>query len=97
MYRYVKTSKGLVCITPENKSNFINKYCELRSPMYCATVGKENAICNKCAGDFYYLMNKKTIGLMTGKCGTVLTQMNMKKFHSNNIHSFEFKPDDILI
>ena len=97
MYRYVKTSKGLVCITPENKSNFINKYCELRSPMYCATVGKENAICNKCAGDFYYLMNKKTIGLMTGKCGTVLTQMNMKKFHSNNIHSFEFKPDEILL
>lgn len=99
IYRYVKSDKGngLLKITPENKASFIGKTWEFRSPMFCGTVGKDRAICNKCAGDFYYLMDKKNIGLITAKCGTTLTQMNMKKFHSNNVHSYEFKMDDILM
>ena len=97
LYRYVKTSKGLVSITNENKDLFIDKVVKMRSPMYCIGYGKEKSLCNKCAGDFYYKLGKINIGLVSSKCATTITQLNLQKFHENLIQTNVIDLDDMLI
>lgn len=97
MYRYVKTPKGLVMLTADNKSQFVGKEVEMRSPMYCIGAGKEKCLCNKCAGDYYYILGKPNIGLATGKCGTTITQLNLQKFHQNLVKTQQIDVNDMLI
>jgi hypothetical protein len=97
LYRYVKTTKGFIMTTNENKDKFIGKTVHMRSPMYCIGVGKEKCLCNKCAGDYYYILEKPNIGLSTSKCGTTITQLNLSKFHQNLVKTRDIDIDDMLI
>ena len=97
LYRYVLTNKGLVMITNENKPMFINKTVKMRSPMYCIGVGKDKCLCNKCSGDFYYILGKKNIGLTCSKMATTLTQLSLQKFHKNLVTSQKIDLDDLLV
>lgn len=97
LYRYVLTNKGLISITNENKNMFIDKTVKMRSPMYCIGVGKEKCLCNKCAGDFYYKLGKKSIGLTCSKLATTLTQLSLQKFHKNLVTSQVLDINDLLI
>lgn len=97
MYRYIKTSKGLVELNPENKDKFIGKTVEMRSPMYCVGVGEEKCLCNKCAGNFYYKLQKKNIGLAACKLSGTFVNLNMKKFHENLVKMHTIDTNDMLI
>jgi hypothetical protein len=97
LYRYVKTSTGLVMLTSENKDKFVGKTVQMRSPMYCIGYGKEKCLCNKCAGDYYYILEKPNIGLSTSKCGSSITQMNLQKFHQNLVQTQQIDVNDMLI
>mgnify|MGYP004647037033 CR=1 FL=1 len=97
LYRYVKDGKNLVMLTMDNKNNYINKIVQMRSPMYCIGVGKEQCLCNKCAGDFFYILGKPNIGLTTSRLGTQLTQINLQKFHQNLVKTHQINPDTMLI
>lgn len=77
IYRYVKTTKGLVMTTEENKNLFIGKTVKMRTPMYCVGVGKNKNLCNKCAGDFFYILGKKNIGLTASKLATALNKLGL--------------------
>ena len=96
-YRYVKTNKGYVMLTNETKSQFMDKDIQVRSPMYCIGVGKQKCLCNICAGDYYYILEKPTIGLSAGKLGTTITQLNLQKFHQNLVKTQKINIDDMLI
>ena len=97
LYRYVKTTKGLVMMDNENKSMFIGKTVKMRSPMYCIGVGEQKCLCNKCAGDFYYKLGKKNIGLNASRLASTLSQLNLKKFHENLVKTQQIDIDDMLI
>ena len=97
LYRYIKTTKGYISISPEMKSQLVGKTVSLRSPMYCVGVGKEKCLCNKCAGDYYYIIEKPNIGLSTSKCGTSITQLNLQKFHQNLVKTQPINVDDMLM
>lgn len=97
LYRYVLTTKGLVMITSDNKDKFVGKKVKMRSPMYCIGIGKEKCLCNKCAGDYYYILDKPNIGLATSKVATSLTQLNLQKFHENLVKTRQVDIDDMLI
>ncbi|QXN67831.1 hypothetical protein FPHOBKDP_00077 [Listeria phage LPJP1] len=71
--RYVKDGDKLTQITEENKGKFINKNVEMRSPLYC----KSEHICNKCAGELYYQMGIKNVGLIANGIGNALTGLSM--------------------
>jgi len=60
LYRYIVENDKLVCLTPDIISNYIGKTVRMRSPMYCID---KKCICNKCAGDNFYKLDKKNIGL----------------------------------
>lgn len=92
-YRYIKEKNGeLKCLTPDIIGNYVGKTVKMRSPMLC--VGKK--ICNKCAGDLYYKLGIKNVGLTASKVATVLTNLNMKKFHDSTIRYHKIDAENCL-
>lgn len=95
--RYIKKGNDYVLITNENISSYVGKTVKMRSPMYCIGVGKEKCLCNKCAGDFYYKLGKKNVGLVASKVATSCTQLNLQKFHENLVKIQQLDVNDLLI
>ena len=96
-YRYIIEDGKEICLTPDIIGNYIGKEVWLRSPMTCLGIGPNRCICNKCGGDFYYMLGKKNIGLISSKVATACTRLNMKKFHENLIKTQEIDIDDIFL
>jgi hypothetical protein len=94
MYRYVKdpSTNQLVELNEDTKSKFINKVVKMRSPMYC----KGDKICNKCAGNYYYKMGSKNIGLLTTEIGGIILNKSMKAFHDSTVHLAKINIDDYI-
>ena len=96
-YRYIKGSNGLILLSPDVIKKYIGKTVQMRTVMYCKTVGKEGYICSKCAGEFYYKLGKFNIGLVCKTPISELTQLSLQKFHQNVIKSNQLDVNDILI
>lgn len=94
LYRYIVENNKLVCLTPEIIENYVGKTVKMRSPMYCID---RKCICNKCAGDNFYKLGKKNLGLVAVTMGGVLLNLNMKKFHDNVIKIQNIDINDMLI
>lgn len=97
IYRYIKEGSKLIMLDNENKSKYLGKTVQMRSPMYCLGIGKNRCICNKCAGEFYYKLGKKDIGLLSSKVATTLTQLGLQKFHQNLVKTKQIDPKRILL
>ena len=97
IYRYIKVGNSTVMLTDENKSKYVGKTVNMRTPLYCIGYGKTKCLCNKCVGDYNFIIEKPNIGLTTTKCGTALTNLNMKKFHENTATTQKIDLDDIII
>lgn len=97
LYRYAKKGNTLELITDDNKDKYIGKTVEIRSPMYCLRVGKQKCLCSKCAGEFYYKLGKKNIGLVTAKMAGSLSNLNLQKFHDNVVRMHKIDIEDMLI
>lgn len=97
IYRYIMENGEPVLLTEDNIGKYVGKVVSLRSPMFCAGYGETKCLCNKCAGDYYYMLGNKNIGLITSKVATTLTQLNLQKFHKNVVTTQKINIDDILI
>ena len=97
LYRYIIEGNKLVMLDDDNIKNYIGKEVKLRSPMFCIGVGKDKCLCNKCAGDFYYKIGKKNIGLLCSRPAETTKRLGMKKFHSNLIENYQIDVDDMLL
>lgn len=62
-YSYIIEGSNLVRLEPSNHSKYIGKTVKMRTNDYC--IGKTT--CNKCAGDRYYLLGIKAIGLTASR------------------------------
>ena len=82
-YRYIKKGSGIICLTPDIINQYVGTYIELRSPMYC----KGECICNKCAGESFYLLGIENIGMTVNKISSVSLNSSLKKFHDQTIHT----------
>lgn len=90
MYNYViESNNRLVEITSENKNRYINKYVKMRFVTVCKS---KTGFCNKCAGNLYYRLGIKNIGMTTPKIPTKIMLLSMKKFHSSQIGIVEMDP-----
>lgn len=92
-YRYILEKGKLVLITPDNIKNYIGKEILLRSPLYCTT----DKICNKCAGELYYMLGIKNIGLTILTESTSLLNKFMKKFHDTTVSVHTMDVDDLVL
>lgn len=92
-WRYIMVNGKPVLLNDANINNYVGKVVNLRSPMAC--IGK--CICNKCAGDFYYMIGDRSIGLSASKIGNTLTNLNMKKFHDNVVKFSKIDINDMFL
>jgi hypothetical protein len=82
MYRYVKEKTGrLTLLTSDNISQYHDKVVELRSPMYCTS----KQYCSKCAGELYYKLGIKNVGIISNRVGTSLLNASLKAFHDMSL------------
>lgn len=91
--RYIDVNGKLLLLTRDNIDKFVGKKVKMRSPMMC--IGEK--ICNHCAGELFYKLGIKNVGLTASRVATTLTRLNMKKFHENLIINHKIKLDDLLI
>lgn len=88
-YNYIVEGSKYVRLDDSTKSKYIGKTVKLRLPSTCA--GKK--ICACCAGDRYYLLGIKEVGLTVGKLTNDLLQGGMKQSHDTTVRTYEINPD----
>lgn len=88
-YNYIVEGSKYVRLDDTSKSKYMGKTVKMRLPSTC--VGKK--ICNCCAGDRYYLLNIKEVGLTAGKLTNELLQGGMKQSHDTTVRTYEIDPD----
>jgi hypothetical protein len=89
MYCYVIEGAKLTEITSKNKSKFIDKKVKLRFANMCSAKG---GICNKCAGNLYYRLGLRNIGVSLTQIPSVLKNKMMKNFHDSQVKFTEMDP-----
>lgn len=94
IYRYIIEDGKLICLTPDIIEKYIGKTVMMRSPMYCIA---KDCICSKCAGEDFYKLGKRSIGLTATKVATTCSRMNMKKFHENLVKTRDIELEDIFL
>ena len=94
LYRYIIENDKLICLTPDIIDKYVGKEVKMRSPMFCIA---KDCICSKCAGEDFYKLGKKAIGLTATKVATTCSRMNMKKFHENLVKTRDIDINDIFL
>ena len=94
LYDYmINDDKTLTCITPELKKSLVGKVIKLRTPLYCTC---KDYFCNHCAGDRYYKLGIKDIGMTaTITTGTIM-QKNMKAMHDVSVKTTSMNISDLI-
>ena len=93
LYRYIVENGKLICLTPDVIGKYMGKKVKMRSPLYCC--GEH--LCSKCAGEYFYKLGKRFVGLTTSRVATTCTNLNMKKFHENLVKTWQINLEDMLI
>lgn len=92
MYCYVKEGNKLTEITSENKEKFIGKTVKLRFASLCEYTKEPGCICNKCAGNLFYMIGVHNIGTATPQIPSTLKNISMKAFHDSTVRLVEMDP-----
>jgi muramidase (phage lysozyme) len=93
MYRYIIENNKLVLINDKNIESYMNREVKLRSPMYCIS----DKICNKCAGDMYYKLGLKNLGLTATRVSSSLLNLSMKKFHDSTVNTTKVDINKLIV
>jgi len=92
LLRYIKEGDTLKLLTPDILESYKGKVVKMRSPLYC----KSKMICSKCAGELYYKLEIRNIGLITNIIGTSILNLSMKLFHDTTVKSTEIDIDKFI-
>lgn len=91
-YRYIVEKGKLKLLTPDNMESYIGKTVNMRSPLYCTG----DKVCSKCAGEQYYMIGMKNVGLVTNRIGTSLLNASLKAFHDMSLKIVDIDPFDYI-
>lgn len=93
MNRSVKVNgKWMVMSSPEQAKEFIGKETEIRSSMYCTSLG--NTVCYSCMSESYK-ENEAGISNLASVFSDALMSMMLKKMHSTTAHLTTITLDDL--
>ena len=93
LYHFIKKGSSYVRLEPSNQAEYMNKTVEIRLPDYC--IGKK--LCNRCAGDRYYLLGIKNAGLTFGRVSNSTLRAKMKKSHDSTVRTYVLNQDDLFV
>ena len=89
MYNYMISGSSLVELTSKNRDKYINKKVKFRFSSMCKS---KKYICNKCAGNLWYRLGIKNVGLLTAQVPSKLKNISMKSFHDSVVTTVEMDP-----
>lgn len=89
MYCYIKDGSSLVELTSDKIDKYIGKTVKMRFSSVCES---KTGRCNKCAGNLYYRLNLRNIGLTTTAIPSKILNMNLKKMHVSQVKLAEMDP-----
>jgi len=92
MYRYVQKGSKFLIMDGDNIDSFTGRRVQLRSPMFCTS----EKICSKCAGDLYFKMGIKNVGLLTNRIGTKIMNLALKAFHDTSLRHTRINIEDYI-
>ena len=69
--RYLVDRGKLVLLDDTTKGKYIGKMVHFRSPMFC---NYGDQVCNKCAGELYYKIGIKNVGLIMNLVGGAIVK-----------------------
>lgn len=92
-YHYIIEGSKFIRLDDSNKDKYIGKKVKMRLPSSC--IGKQ--LCNMCAGDRFYLLGVKDVGLTSSKLSNSLLRAKMKKSHDTTVRTFVLDPDSMFI
>jgi hypothetical protein len=96
LFSYIIEGNKLVLLTNDNISKYYNKVVKLRNTSVCKRTSS-GKICSVCAGQMYYKLGTKAIGLTSSTAATTLLNLNMKKFHVLSANIMELDVNDMFI
>ena len=86
MYSYIIEGKNLIELNSKNRNKYVNKTVKFRFASMCKS---KTGICNKCAGNLFYKLGIKNIGMATPTLASTLKNMSMSAFHDSTIKFHE--------
>lgn len=92
-YHYIKEGSNYVRFDPTTESKYIGKTVKMRLPTCC--IGKE--LCNRCAGDRYYMLGIKNLGLTNGRVSNSLLRARMKQAHDATVRMSTLTADELFV
>lgn len=92
LYRYIIEKGKLVLLDEHTIGNYIDKYVNLRTPLYC----NSEKYCSKCAGELYNKLGISNVGLLTTRIGTSLLNASLKQFHDMTLKTVTVNIDDFI-
>lgn len=93
LYHFIKSGSNYIRLEPKNQGSYIGKTVQMRLPDFCT--GKH--LCNRCAGDRYYLLGINNIGLTFGRVSNSTLRAKMKKSHDSTVRTYEVSVDEVFI
>ncbi|MBP5598471.1 MAG: hypothetical protein J6Y02_24100 [Pseudobutyrivibrio sp.] len=81
MYSYIVEGSRLVELTAENRDKYRGKTVKMRFSSLC----EGTQICNKCAGNLFYRLGIRNIGVATPQLASKVKVITMKGFHDSTV------------
>lgn len=93
-YNFALINGKLTRLDPELLKGLIGKTIKMRSPLYCKS---KNHICNKCAGDSFYLIGIKNVGLTSNIPMNASLNKSMKAMHDLSVKTTQINPEEYIL
>lgn len=93
MYHYIYDNGKYVCLDKTNKNKYVGKTVKMRLPSTC----RGQLVCNCCAGERYYMLGIKNIGLTGNRAANSLLNGKMKMSHDTTVRTHKLNLDDLVI
>lgn len=90
-YQYIVEGSKFIRFDPTTKSKYVGKTVKMRLPTCCT--GKK--LCNRCAGDRYYMLGIMDIGLTNGRVSNSLLRARMKQAHDATVRIADLPLDEL--
>lgn len=89
MYSYIIEGNTLVELTSKNMDKYKGKTVKLRFSSLCES---KTGICNKCAGNLFYRLGIRNLGMTAPQIPSRLKVLSMKSFHDSSSTFVEMDP-----
>lgn len=90
MYSYIVEGSRLVRLDSTNMDKYAGKTVKMRFASLC----KGKKICNKCAGDLFYLLGIKNVGTASPQLASCVKLISMKSFHDSTDKYIKMDPNE---